>query len=252
MKEQYENALNYLKDLNIKACITGSCMLEYNEEWHQDIDIFAFNDKSFAKLYYTLRLNPKFTILDKLELWKANSFEERDFNNKGFGGVTTIKLMYNLCIPINIILKKNCTNVFSVLSSFDLNIICKAFDLESKQYLDLTGDSQVTKIADINKWNVSYQSNEIWAISRILRQLERCVKYHRRGYNTDAVVLKYIDIINNLEEYQSIFSSEDFNEKLKVLKENTAILKQILEKWLEDHKLTEEELTLLQQKIKEL
>lgn len=250
MKEQIDNTVNYLKTINAKGCITGSAMLGYFE--NQDIDVFAYNEKSFTKLYYILRLNPMFQILEKLELWKADSFEERDFNSKNTGGVTTIKLMYNTCVPVNIILKKNATNIFSVLSSFDMDIISKGYDLETKQYLDLSGDSQITKIASINKWNPAFSSNEIWQISRVLRQLERCIKYHKRGYNTDNVVLKYLELINKLEEYQSIFSSEAFNERLKIIKENVAILKEICNIWLKTHEISDEGLVLLQQKIREI
>ena len=252
MKEQIENLIKYIKTINVRGCITGSVMLECNENWNQDVDVFCYDEKSFTKLYYTLRLNPMFHILDKLEIWKANSFEQRDFNSsKHTGGVTTIKMMYNLTIPVNIILKKNCTNIFSVLSSFDQNIICKGFDLQTKQYLDLSDGSQLSKIANINKWNPAYSSTEIWQISRILRQLERCFKYHKRGYNTDAVVLKYIELIDQIQEYESVFNSENFNDKLEITQANTLIVKQICEIWLKTHEISEKELEILRLKIKE-
>lgn len=250
MKEQIENAIAYIKTIDVKGCITGSALLEYFEG--QDIDIFAYNEKSFTKLYYTLSQNSMFQILDPLELWKAKSFEERDFNSKNTGGVTTIKIMYNTCVPVNIILKKNAENIFAVLSSFDMNIITKGYDLQTKKYLDLSEGSQVSKIASINSWNPAFASNEIWQISRILRQLERCIKYHKRGYNTDNVVLSYLELINKLEEYQSIFNSEAFNERLKIIQENVAILKDICNLWLKTHEISDEGLILLQQKIREI
>lgn len=250
MKEQINNLVEYIKTINIKGCITGSCMLDYFE--NQDVDVFCYNEKSFTKLYYTLRLDPMFQILDKLELWKANSFEEKNFDSKGFSGITTIKLMYNTCVPVNIILKKSATSIFNVLSSFDMNIIAKGYDLETKQYLDLSDGSQITKIANFNKWNPAFQSTEIWQISRILRQIERLVKYHKRGYNTDAVALKYIDMINTLQEYESIFNSENFNDKLKITQSNTLIVKKICEEWIKTHEISEEALVILQQKIREI
>lgn len=251
MKKQMNNLIDYIKSINgIKGCITGSVMLDYFE--NQDCDIFLYSEKSFTKLYYTLRLNPMFTILDKLELWKANSFEEKDFNNKKFGGITTLKMYYNVSIPVNIILKKDCTNIFSVLQSFDMNIITKAYCLESKQYLDLSNGSQVTKIADINKWNTAFNSNEVWAISRILRQLERCWKYHKRGYNTDAIISKYIELIDRLLEYESVFNSSNFNENLKTTQDNALIVKKICQVWLDTHEITNEALEILKEKIKEI
>jgi len=252
MKEQQQKLIDYIKTIQVKGCITGSCLLpDYYEK--SDVDIFLYDSASFIKLYYTLRLNPMFTILDPLELWKASMIETKDFvNSKHHTGVTTIKLVFNTCIDINIILKKNCTNIFSVLSSFDMDLISKGYDLESKQYLDLSGDSVSTKIVNFNKWNPAFQSTEIWSISRILRQLERCFKYYKRGYNTDAVINKYIELINTLQEFQSVFNSENFNEKLKVTQENTVIIKQLCELWLKTHEITDEQIQLLKTKIKEI
>lgn len=252
MKEQQQKLIDYIKTIQVKGCITGSCLLpDYYEK--SDVDIFLYDSASFIKLYYTLRLNPMFTILDPLELWKASMIETKDFvNNKHHTGVTTIKLVFNTCIDINIILKKNCTNIFSVLSSFDMDLISKGYDLESKQYLDLSGDSVSTKIVNFNKWNPAFQSTEIWSISRILRQLERCFKYYKRGYNTDAVINKYIELINTLQEFQSVFNSENFNEKLKVTQENTLIIKRLCELWLKTHEITDEQIQLLKTKIKEI
>lgn len=254
MKEQIENAIEWLKKQDIEACITGSTFLEINPEWNQDVDVFCYSEKSFTKLFYAMYHSNMFTILDKLEIWKADMFMNKDsFNgNKHVSGVQTIKFMYNTCIPINIILKKNCTNIFSVLSSFDIDIICKGYDLKTKEYLDLSGDSQQTKLANYNKWNPAFQSNEVWSVSRILRQLERCFKYYKRGYNTDSVIRKYIELINTLQEFQSVFSSENFNEKLKITQQNTLIIKQICELWLTTHEITDEQLELLKSKVKEI
>jgi len=252
MKEQQKNLIEYIKTIQVKGCITGSCLLpDYYEK--SDVDVFLYDSASFMKLYYTLRLNPMFTILDKLEQWKASMIENKDFvNNKHHTGITTIKLVYNTCIDINIILKKNCTNIFSVLSSFDMDLISKGFDLETKQYLDLSGDSQKTKIVSYNKWNPAFNSKEIWSVSRLLRQLERCFKYHKRGYNTDKVIHKYIELINTLQEFQSVFNSENFNEKLKITQQNTLIVKQICELWLQTHQITDEQIEILKTKVSEI
>jgi len=249
MKEQVDNAIEWIKKQDVDGCITGSCLLDYFDG--QDVDVFLYNEKAFTELYYAMYHNPMFTILDKLEIWKSDMFRKREsFGNKHHTGVNTIKFMYNTCVPVNIILKKNCSNIFSVLSSFDINIICKGYDLKTKEYLDLT--TNPGKIASWNKWNPAFQSTEIWSVSRILRQLERCFKYHKRGYNTDAVINKYIELINTLQEFQSVFSSENFNEKLKITQENTLIIKQVCELWLQTHEITDEQIVLLQQKIKEI
>ena len=117
--------------------------------------------------------------------------------------------------------------------------------------MDLS-ENKDTKVATWNKWNTAFYSGEIWQISRILRQLERCFKYHKRGYNTDAVVLKYIELIGKLQDVTNIFNSDKFSAKLKITQENTLIVKQICEKWLETHEITDKQIELLQLKIKEI
>lgn len=252
MKEQFKKALEWAMSRDIKGCVTGSALLKYFDE-KSDIDIFCYDQASFLKLYYEMYYDPMFQILDKIELWKAQQIMTKDFFiNKHFTGVTSLKFTYNTCINLNIVLKKGYDNVFAVLSSFDINLVCKAYDLSTKKYLDLTEGSTESKIVNYNSWNPAFLSTEIWQISRILRQMERIIKYHKRGYNTDAVVLKYIELIDRLEEYKSIFKSETFNEKLKTLQTNTASLKKICELWLKTHTITDKELELLQLKIKEL
>lgn len=194
MQQQIENLILWIKQQPIKGCITGSALLDYFPDSHQDVDVFVYDEKSFNKLLFAMHHNDMFQILDPMENWKFERFinvEEKTFTKHG---LVTIKFTYNTCVDANIILKRNCNNIFSVLSSFDLDIITKGFDIATQQYLDLTGNSTATKVANYNKWNPAFLSEEIWQISRVLRQLERCFKYHKRGYNTDAVV--YLSLIH--------------------------------------------------------
>lgn len=252
MEEQFNKALEWAMSRDVKGCITGSSLIQYFNE-KSDIDIFCYDQASFLKLYYEMYYDPMFQLLDKLEIWKSEQIMSKDFfNSKNYGGVTSLKFTYNLCINVNIILKKSFDNVFAVISSFDMNLVCKAYCLQSKKYLDLTEGSVESKIVDYNSWNPMFSGNEIWNISRILRQLERTIKYHRRGYNTDKVVLKYIELIGKIEEYDNVFTSESFKERLTEMQTNTRIVKEICKKWLQEHSLTDKEMELLQQKIKEL
>jgi hypothetical protein len=254
IEQQVNNLIAWLKVQPIEGCITGSCLLEINPEWNQDVDLFVFNEKSLNKILFAMHHNPIFQILDKIEKWKFNSWmNDNSFQTKNNKfGLTTIKFTYNTCIDVNIILKKNSENVFSVLSSFDMNIICKAYDIQTKQYLDLTEEAGITKIASWNKWNPNFYKSDIWETNRLLRQLERCFKYYKRGYNTDDVVVKYISLIDELQEYQNIFNSVNFDERLKTIKENTEIVKKICLLWLETHSISDEQLELLKTKIKEI
>lgn len=252
MKENIDKAIEFIKTLkDVKGVITGSCLLDYFE--NQDVDVFLYDEKSFTNIFYTLYYNPEFQILDPLEKWKADRFRIKNESNYSKHGILTIKFMYNTCIPINLILKRTSNNIFGVLSSFDMDIIARGFDLESKSFLDLSEEgSIVNKTATWNKWNTGYYDPELWQMNRILRQLDRVIKYHKRGYNTDALVIKYIEIIDSIQEVQDIFHSENFTEKLKINKENTKIVKKILEVWLKTHKMSEKELETLQLKIREI
>ena len=191
MKEQINNAIKWVKEQPIRGCITGSCLLDYFPD--QDIDVFTYDEKSFQKILFAMYHNDMFTILDPIENWKFQQYIDKPYDNFQKFGLTTIKFTYNTCVDVNVIVKKKAKDIFSVLSSFDLDIISKGYDIETKQYLDLS-QGLPDKVATWNKWNTTYYSDEIWAMSRILRQLTRCFKYHKRGYNTDAIVLKYIEI----------------------------------------------------------
>lgn len=252
MEENIKKATQWLKEQPVKGCITGSTMLGYFPGENQDIDLFIYDEKSFTKIFYAMKYNPMFQILDPLEHWKCD--QHMDVNRSSFDkrGLTTIKYKYNLEVDVNIILKRSCTDIFSVISSFDMDIICKGYDIQTNQYLDLTNGSQDTKVANWNKWNTSFYSGEVWQISRILRQLERCFKYHRRGYNTDPMVLKYISMIDELQKFTDIFHSERYSHRLEVTKKNTKIVKKICEVWLESHIITDEEIELIREKIKQI
>ena len=249
MKEHIDYIINYLKKQPIKGCITGSCLLDYFDD--QDVDLFVYDEKSFNKILFDLHYNENFLILDKLEQWKLDQFLNKEYNNKASFGITTIKFIYNTCVPVNIILKKRANNIFSVLSSFDMDIIARGYDIETQQYLDLS-EHLPKKQATWNKWNTNFYDPELWQISRILRQLQRVIKYHKRGFNTDVVCLKYIELIDKVQEFQNIFNSDNFSEILKVRKRNTKVVKEICKVWLKTHEISDEQLELLTEKIKEI
>ena len=249
MKEHIDYIVEYLKQQPIKGCITGSALLGYFDG--QDVDLFVYDEKSFTKILFNLQYNSSFLILDPLEQWKLDQFINKEYNNKARFGITTIKFVYNTCIDVNIIFKKNCTNIFSVLSSFDMDIICKGYDIETRQYLDLT-EKLPGNQATWNKWNTKFYDPELWQIGRILRQLERVIKYYKRGYDTDPVRIKYIELIDEVQKFQNIFNSNNFSEKLAIRKNNTKVVKQICEVWLKTHEISDEQLELLKEKIKEI
>ena len=252
MQKNINAVIEWIKEQPVKGCITGSSLL--GEYWKgMDIDLFCYDEKSFTKMLFAMHHNPMFHILDPLEAWKFEQHISKESSYSKKGLVNTIKFIYNTVIPVNIIYKKQSSDIFSVLSNFDLDIISKAYDVETKQYLDLGNEEgRKNKIATWNKWNTSFYSGEVWQISRILRQLERCFKYYKRGYNVDNVIIKYIELIDQLQEFTDIFNSVDYTAKLKATKANTKIVRQICEVWLKTHEITDEQIELLKIKIKEI
>jgi hypothetical protein len=250
MEENQKQAIQWIKDQKIKGCLTGSCLLGYFE--NSDVDFFAYTEASFTQMFYTMYHNPMFQILDPLESWKAANFIERKLDNYNKTKLITIKFHFNTCIPVNIIYKSHCTDGYSVISSFDMDVITKCYDTFIQQEIDLTYGSVESKIVSWNKHNQNFYDPALWQISRILRQLERVVKYHKRGYSTDAVVHKYIELIDQVQNFENIFSSNNFSETLKIKKSNTKIVKKICQKWLETHEISDEQLELLKLKIKEV
>lgn len=250
MEENQKQAIQWIKDQKIKGALTGSCLLGYFEG--SDVDFFAYSEAAFTQMFYAMYHNPMFQILDPLEKWKAGKFIEKKLDNYNKTRLITIKFMFNTCIPINIIYKSHCTDGYSVISSFDMDVIAKCYDTFIQQEIDLTYGSTKSKIVSWNRHNQNFYDPELWQISRILRQLERVIKYHKRGYNTDAVCIKYIELIDKVQEFQNIFNSNNFSEKLKIRKSNTKIVKEICETWLKTHSISDEELELLKEKIKEI
>ena len=247
MKNQMNNAISYLKEQDINGCITGSCMLKYFEG--ADVDIFTYDEAAFTKLIFTLYHNPMFLLIEPMEKWKFEDWTTNPYKGSLKKlGLISIKFKYNMSIDVNIVFKEKNHTIFDVLSTFDMDIISIGYDLKTKKTLDLS--EHIEGKATWNKWNKSFYNPNIWAVSRILRQFERVVKYYNRGYNTDEITLKYKEILQSMLDYENIFSSIKVNEKVESVKTNSKILIKILDKWLETHLLTEEELELIKATIK--
>ena len=256
MEEHIDFVIQYLKDLkHVRGCITGSSLLGYFPKSNQDVDLFVYDETALNKVLTTLDNDPRFLILALGEQKKfdlqinvhRNSFKTKDF-------IQTIKFVYNTCIPVNIILKPYTKDIFSVLSSFDMDIISIGYDVETKQILDLgNAENRKLHIADYNKWNIKFDKPDLWNAGHLLRQIERVIKYYKRGYNTDLVMEKYIQIIDTIQSQENPFQFSQISiAKDKIAKANTKIIKKICEVWLKTHEITDEQLDLLKTKIKEI
>jgi hypothetical protein len=250
MKEHFDKLITFLKEQDINGCITGSCLLEYFDG--ADVDVFTYDEAAFTKMIYSLYHNKMFLLLDPMEQWKFKDWTENPHRGSLKKlGLISIKFKYNMLIDVNIIFKEKNHSIFDVLSSFDMDIISVGYDLKTKKTLDLS-ENNGKKIATWNKWNKSFYNPNIWAVSRILRQFSRVIKYHKRGYNTDDMTRKYIEILEGMIEYENIFSSDKMDEKVANVKTNSKILITILKQWLETHSITDEEVKLIESTIKNL
>lgn len=248
MQKQIQNALTIVKSLEVDGCVTGSVLLDFFEG--QDIDLFCYSEASFRKTIFTLSFHPMFKIIDPLEQWKFDEYTNNDKSSFKKLGLITIKFKYNLCIDINIIIKRDCNNIFAVLSSFDMDIISKGYDLKTKRTLDLSENDG--KIVHWNVYNPAFYTSDIWTLSKLLRQFERCIKYHNRGYNTDLVVKKYLELLEKLITHEDIFNSENHHTRIIQMKENAKIITLLLNDWLINHEFSAEELEILKVKTKEI
>lgn len=234
MKEHFESAIELLKKQQINGCITGSCMLEFNENWNQDIDLFVYDKASFTKILWFMYYNPMFNILDPLENHKFKDFVDNDKSSLEQLGLITIKFKYNLLIDVNVIFKKFNKTCFDVISNFDLDLIATAYDIKTGKIISLRETTGL--VGTWNKWNPTFYQNEFWSTKRLLRQFSRVVKYTERGYNLSSVTSKYISIVEEIISQENFYKSdkgkkyfddsiEQFEQVLKILKEWEKTLK---------------------------
>lgn len=244
MKEQFENAITLIKKQeNLNACIAGSAMLGFQEDWNQDIDIFCYEEQSFTALLYFMHYNPMFQILDKLEQHKFESYLRDKKSSLDSIGVVSIKFMYNLCIPVNIVYKKFSTNIFNVLSSFDMDLISQGYCLQTKQYLSLRKSTGNT--VNWNVFNTSFYKTDFWSTKKLLRQFERNVKYHDRGYDLSSVTDKYIELVENIIATENFYKSEKGTKYFEDTIEQFEVVLKILNAWKKDLIMTPEQQLIL-------
>lgn len=244
-KEHLDNAINLIKAQDINGCITGSCLLDYFPG--QDIDVFVYDLSSFNKLLFYMHYNPLFTILDPLEQYKFTEYINNNKSSLDSIGLITIKFKYNLLIDINVIFRKHNNNCFDVISNFDLDIIAKAYDITTKQTIDLRQSTGMTGTWNI--WNKSFYRADYWGVKRILRQFERVVKYTQRGYDLDTVTDKYISLVEEILKTENIYKTEKGTKFYTDTIEQFQIVHRILQVWKETKSLTPEQALILKNLI---
>lgn len=243
MQEHFENAIKILKKQEIDGCITGSCMLGFQPEWQQDIDIFTYNKSSFTKLLFFMHYNPMFLILDKLEEHKFQEYINEDKSSLKQLGLITIKFKYNLLVDVNVIYKERHHNCFDVISNFDLDLIATGYDIKTGKTLCLR--ETTGKEGSWNKWNTAFYKPDFWSIKRLLRQFERVVKYTNRGYDLSTVTDKYISIVEEIISQENYYKTEKGTKFYNDTIEQFEVVLKILQTWKKELKMTPEELLVL-------
>ena len=243
MKEHFDKVLEIIKEQDINACITGSCMLGYNEKWMQDIDVFCYDKSSFNKFLFFMHYNSLFTILEPLEKYKFDEYINKEKSSLDSIGLITIKFKYNLLIDVNVVFKKFQNSIFDVLSNFDLDIIAIGYDIKTKKTLSLRESEGLEGTWNI--WNKGFYENDQWSCKRILRQFERIVKYSMRGYNLDKVTDKYIELVENVLNKENFYKSKKGEDFYNDTKEKFELVLQILRVWKKDKQCTPEQLYIL-------
>lgn len=241
MKEQINNCIELLKKQDIEGCITGSCLLDYFEG--QDIDLFTYSKSSFTKLLYYMYYNPMFTILDPLEKHKLEEYINNDKSSLEQLGLITIKFKYNLCVDVNIIFKKHQTNVFSVISAFDLDIIATGYDIKTGKTISLRETTGLN--GTWNRWNRAFYQNEFWSTKRLLRQFERNIKYTERGYDLTSVTDKYISIVEEIIQSENFYKTEKGTKYFEDNIETFEVVLKILQEWKKNKSISPAELLTL-------
>lgn len=243
MKEHFESAVDILKKQQVNGCITGSCMLEFNENWNQDIDLFVYDKASFTKILWFMYYNPMFTILDPLENHKFRDFVDNDKSSLEQLGLITIKFKYNLLVDVNVIYKKFHKTCFDVISNFDLDIVTTAYDIRTGKTLTLR--ETTGKEGTWNTWNPTFYQPDFWSTKRLLRQFERVIKYTERGYNLTSVTDKYISIVEDIINTENYYKSEKGLKYFEDTMEQFEVVLKILQTWKKDQKISPEQLKTL-------
>ena len=243
MKEQFKEAFDLIAKQDIDGVITGSYMLGYHKDWHQDLDVFVYNEQSFRSLLYFMHYNPMFLILDKLEKHKFDEYIKHNKSGIDKIGLITIKFYWNTCVPVNVIFKKFHHTIFDVLSNFDLELIATGHDIKSGKVLSLRETTGM--IGSWNTWNNSFYQPNYWSVKRLCRQFERVVKYESRGYDLSSVTNKYIELVENILEMENVYTSEKGTAFHENTKAEFQIVLKILQTYKKEGKISEEALQIL-------
>lgn len=234
-------AIEEIKQSDIEGCITGSCLLERDfETWNSlpDVDLFTYSTMWMA--YAISWLQSKGYEFGQDGSNKSKLQEQQKFiwlmenkqNKSGMTGTVlhTVKLNRDGII-VNVSNKKYKKTVSEVINDFDMSIIMKGYDIQSKFMYDMTGtwgDPNVAHPNMLRKIDVDLLRVAWW-----VRQWDRVVKYEDRGFDCRPMAVFYIELIDKVKERGNIWTSDNSQELYDKYMEEFDEMRGKISAWLE-------------------
>lgn len=245
LTQKIKETIELLKDLDVYGCITGSSMLDCNfDEWdnHPDIDVFVYYPNEALYLANLLINCYGFKPATEGEAWKLDRM--RKAMRQKDACLQTIKVEKDEII-VNITYKYGKTNMLAVLSSFDMSIIMKGYDIETKSMMDLRVGSDLMVPEDPNgKWskdpNVAVpnplrkQDVDMYGAEMWIRQFDRVIKYWNRGFDTRPMARFYIELIDGVIKKGQLFNTDKSTAAYNGFVETYEPLRKKMVEWLND------------------
>lgn len=239
--------IDTVKTMPVNGCITGSCFLPTfdPEGWdtEPDVDLFVYNEVQLARAItiaqYVLGMKPgKGTERSRRqEEWKIDRFLNDGQNKRIHITTETFSLDG---VMLNITYKETkardrwipCSSVESVLKSFDMSIVMQGYDIQTHTFHDLRcGDPMVAVPNPLRRHDCVS-----WTVRKWIRQFDRVVKYHNRGYDTRSVAKFYLEMIDECLDIGCLFDSEESKAAFDEFSKEFRNKKSDIETWLESHK----------------
>lgn len=249
LKGKAAAVIDVLKTIDINGCITGSCLLPNfdPDAWGgtPDIDVFVYSRDELVRATMlaqtALKMRPGIgdKKSEKQEAWKLKRLQESGLNNKIH--LTTYKF-YSSGVIINFTYKEDkiidrwipCCNAASVLMSFDMSIIMRAYDIKQRVMWDLRPDDVPWNVAVPNP--LRKDDHMIWTVAKWIRQFDRVPKYYSRGFDTRPVAQFYLDMIDECIAAGCLFDSEESEELFASMSEEFLKVRERIQEWLDAHK----------------
>lgn len=245
--EKMHKAIEVVKTMPIKGVITGSCFLPHfdPDAWGTtpDIDVFCYGEDQLIKAItfaeYVLGMTPgkgseRTTAQEK---WKIDRLYKTGLNHRI--GITTYT--FECCgIMVNFTLKERkirgrwsvLFTAEDVLKSFDMSIVMQGYDIETGIFYDMRMGDPMTAIPN----PLRDHDCTIWTVAKWVRQFDRVIKYHNRGYDTRPMAEFYLKMIDECIATGCLFDSEESQETFETFATEFTEKRDAIARWLEEHK----------------